>query len=82
MIFECGWKYNIVEEAEDVRVGSNLYSEVPEEGRGKGILCAGGGINLVYITGGTERASRQMEGSAQFSGSQLRCSLLLISISM
>lgn len=39
MSFECGWeRYNTVEEAGAVEVGSNLCSEVPVEGGGKGIL--------------------------------------------
>lgn len=33
---------------------SNLYSGVPEEGEGKGILCTGR-INLLFVTGGIER---------------------------
>lgn len=40
MMLECGWERNsTVEEATDVGVGSNLYTEVPGEGGGKGILC-------------------------------------------
>lgn len=40
MMFECRWERNsTVEEAADVGVGSNLYSEAPVEDGGKGSLC-------------------------------------------
>lgn len=62
-----------MEEAEDLGVENDLYSEVPEEGGRKGVLGTGE-INLIHIRGGSERASVQVEGGAQSGGSKWKCS--------
>lgn len=66
-----------VQEAEHVEAGSHLYSELPEKGGGKGMLCTEGS-NLILVTRETESLSADEE-AAWFGGSKLKCSLLLIS---